>query len=174
MVGVGCLDLGSLRCVRWCLISCGFGVLVACVSECVGFAGVVIWCFGIECGGFDFGGWGWFVGLWFGLGWLDVTVLGGGSGLGGFVLWAGVGKLVVGLVVCWVVCFGFLIVLFMCGGILDDFVVIWLAWFSLIRLIVICCLGLCLCGVVWIGLLSVFVLGELVVYYLLWWMVCYW
>lgn len=90
MVGVGCLDLGSLRWVRWCLISCGFGVLVVCVSACVGFAGVVIWCFGIECGEFDFGGWGWFVGLWFGLGWLGVTVLGGGSGLGDFVLWVDV------------------------------------------------------------------------------------
>lgn len=36
----------------------------------------------------------------------------------------------------------FLIVLFMCAGILDDFVVIWLgAWFGLIWLVVACCLS---------------------------------
>lgn len=42
------------------------------------------------------------VGLWVcgGLGWLVVTVLGDGSGLGDFVLWVDAGKLVVGLVVC--------------------------------------------------------------------------
>lgn len=45
----------------------------------------------------------------------------------------------------------FLIVLFMCAGILDDFVVIWLgAWFGLIWLVVACCLSCA--DVVWFGL----------------------
>lgn len=63
----------------------------------------------------------------------------------------------------------------MCGGILDDFVVIWL---GLVRFDSVDCYllpGLWLCGVVWIGLLSVFVLGGLVWYIICWggWLLLY-